>query len=238
MLSKNWLTEKHIDFEYKKYVLLAYLKEVHDKFEANYLYPSLSELIAHYRQILSIKENKQNLKDAFPQRLQKLDMERLILSYEKIMEDDALMAELETIIDFSIPQFKLQLSEGKKIYDFVEGNLSIYPIGVMPLYPEQGYMFIKNGNADTAVYEYQITIFEQPDEKYRGIHTTYVRSYGKSFTNTYEFIKIDLIRGNQKLPNPATFVIESELTLPMEQTLLPIAKRALVKNTFFCKYEL
>jgi hypothetical protein len=230
MLSKNWLTEKHIDFEYKKYVLLAYLKEVNENFGANCLYPFLSELVEHYRQVLSIKENKQHLKDAFPQRLQTLDMERLMLNYEKIIQDDALMAELEIIIDFSIPQFKLQLLEGKKIYDFVEEKLSIYPVGVIPLYPEQGYMFIKNGSSDTEVYEYQITIFHHSDEKYRGIHATYVKTYHKSFTNTYEFIKIDLVRENQKLPNPATFAIESELTLPLEQTLLPIAKRALVKR--------
>lgn len=230
MLSKNWLTEKHIDFEYKKYVLLAYLKEVSGNFEANRLYPSLSELIEHYRQILSIKENKQHLKDAFPQRLQQLDMERFMVSYEKIIEDDALMSELESIIEYSIPQFKHSLIEGKKIYDFIEEHLVISPVGVMPLYPEQGYLFIKNASADTVVYEFQITIFQQPDEKYRGIHTTYVKSYTKSFINTYEYIKTDMVRENKNLPNPATFAVESELKLPLEQTLLPIAKRALVKK--------
>ena len=230
MLSKNWLTEKHIDFEYKKYVLLAYLKEVNGNFEANRLYPSLSELVEHYRQLLSIKENKQHLKDAFPQRLQQMDMERLMLSYEKIIEDDALMAELQSIIEFSIPQLKYSLVEGKKIYDFIEEHISISPVGVMPLYPEQGYMFIKNADTDTIVYEYQITIFQQPAEKYRGIHATYVKSYAKSFINTYEYIKTDLVRENKNLPNPATFAVESEMKLPLEQTLLPIAKRALVKK--------
>jgi hypothetical protein len=31
------------------------------------------------------------------------------------------------------------------------------------------------------------------------------------------------------LPNPATYVIESELDIPLEETLLPIARRSLVK---------
>lgn len=230
MLSKNWLTEKHIDFEYKKYVLLAYLKEVSGNFEANCLYPSLSDLIEHYRLMVAIKENKQQLRDSFPQRLQQFDVKHLMLTYEKMIEDDTLMAELESIIDFSIPQFKHYLAEGKKIYDFIEEHLIIYPIGVMPLTSEQGYLFIKNAETNTAVYEYQITIFQQPDEKFRGIHTTYVKSYAKSFINTYESIKIDLVRENKKFPNPATFAVESDLKLPLEQTLLPIAKRALVKR--------
>ncbi len=32
-LNKNWLTEKYIDFEYKKYVLLAWLQEVNNNTE-------------------------------------------------------------------------------------------------------------------------------------------------------------------------------------------------------------
>ncbi len=230
MLSKDWITEKHIDFEYKKYVLLAYLKQVTEQFEANNLYPTLSELIAHYRNVIAIKDNTQQLKDSFPQRLEKLDMEKFMLSYKKILEDDSLMAELVSIIDFSIPQFKLHLGEGKKIYDFVEERLNIYSVGIQPLNPMYGYILIKNGAPETDVYEYQITIFQQPDEKFRGIHTTYIKSYAKSFVNTYESIKTDMIRDNKKLANPAAFAVESELKLPLENTLLPIAKRALVKK--------
>jgi hypothetical protein len=65
-LSKNWITENHIDFEYKKYMLLAYLQHVSEDFTETKLYPSLSDLVAHYRNLLSLKESKQNLYDSFP----------------------------------------------------------------------------------------------------------------------------------------------------------------------------
>ena len=231
MLNKNWITEKAIDFEYKKYILLAYLKEVSANFEENRLYPSLADLIEHYKLLISIKENKQNLLGSFPQRMQKLDLEKFRITYEKIIQDDSIMSEIENIIDYSLPQFEHYLTEGKNIYDFIEEQLHIYPIGVIPLYPEQGYLFLKDGtNADTMVYQYQITIFEQPHEKYRGIHTEYVTSYSKSFVNTFESIKTDLIRANKQLPNPATYAIETEKTFPLEESLLPIAKRVLVKH--------
>ena len=48
-LSPDWITEKHIDFEYKKYVLLAYLQEVNMNFEKTHLYPFLADLVDHYR---------------------------------------------------------------------------------------------------------------------------------------------------------------------------------------------
>jgi hypothetical protein len=47
--------------------------------------------------------------------------------------------------------------------------------------------------------------------------------------NTYESIKTELIRHRNTLPNPAVYAIESGLTYPIEETLLPIAKRSLVR---------
>jgi hypothetical protein len=230
-LGKNWLTEKLVDFEYKKYILLAYLKEVSNNFEVNKLYPHLAELIEHYKQLVAFRDKKQNLADNFPQRMQQVDFENFKIKYEKMVEDDLVMAEIESIINYSIPQFQHYLAEGKKIYDFVEEHLHIYPVGVMPLRPEHGYMFLKDGkDASTRVYEYQITIFEHPDTRFRGIHTQYVRTYSRSFTNTFESIKTDLIRENRNIPNPAAFAVESDMNIPLEETFLPIAKRMLVKH--------
>lgn len=230
-LGKNWITEKLVDFEYKKYILLAYLKEVSNQFEANRLYPHLAELIDHYKQLIAFREMKNNLSDNFPQRLQKVDFENFKMKYEKMVEDDVLMSEIESIVSYSIPQFEKYLAEGKKIYDFIEEHLHLYPVGVIPLRPEHGYMFLKDGkDAGTRVYEYQITIFEHPDTRYRGIHTQYVKTYSHSFVNTFESIKTDLIRGNRNIPNPAAFAVESDLEIPLEETFLPIAKRMLVKH--------
>jgi hypothetical protein len=48
-------------------------------------------------------------------------------------------------------------------------------------------------------------------------------------TNSYENIKAQLIRQKNELPNPAVYCIETELKYPMSETLLPIAKRSLVR---------
>ncbi len=229
-LSKNWITEKHIDFEYKKYVLLAYLQNVSELFTENKLYPHLSELVAHYRNVLALKENKQNLFDSFPERMTQADFRNLKVIYEKLLEDDQLMREIEGIINFSIPHFEKYLNEGKKIYDFIESRLSIYPVGIVPLQLNEGYLILALPDAsETRVYEYQITLFENPEEKYRGIYTQFVTSYRKSLVNTFEHIKSELIRYHKKLPNPATYVIESGLAIPLDETFLPMAKRALMK---------
>lgn len=230
-LSKNWLTENRIDFEYKKYVLLAYLQHVSEHFTEHRLYPYLSDLIDHYRNLKAIKDNKHHLFNLFPERMKGTDIENFKLVYEKMIEDDAIMSEIQSILEFSIPKMENYMREGKKVYDFIEERVKISPIGLIPLNSEFGYVFLKEGNSpDTKVYEYRVTIFENPTEKYRGIHFEYVTTYEKSLINTFESIKCDLLAFNKKLPNPATFAIETNLAIPFDETFLPLAKRTLVKR--------
>ena len=47
--------------------------------------------------------------------------------------------------------------------------------------------------------------------------------------NNYQNIKSELIRNRTELPNPAVYAVETDLSFPMEETLLPIAKRSLVR---------
>jgi hypothetical protein len=230
-LSRNWITESHIDFEYKKYILLAYLQHVSDNFSDNRLYPYLSDLVEHYRSVKRLQDSKKNLFEKFPERISGADFEQFKLVYERMVEDDSLMQEVESIINFSIPQMELYLKEGKKIYDFIEEHMRIYPVGIVPLNNETGYLFLKlKYDNETKVYEYQISFFENPEEKFRGIHVNYIGSYEKNLLNTFEAIKSDLLRYNKALPNPATFVIETELMIPFDETFLPMAKRSIVKK--------
>ncbi|MFN3405506.1 MAG: hypothetical protein ACK40G_15505 [Cytophagaceae bacterium] len=230
-LNKNWLTEGLIDFEYKKYILLAYLKEVKSNFNSQKLYPFLSDLLFHYQNLLSIRENKQLIHENFPKQISRADFEKLQLVYEELVNDDKIMRELEDIIQYALPKMKEHLEEGKDIYEFIEEKVSISPVGVSPLYPDAGYLFIYLDNRkETKVYEYQVTIFQSASEKYRGVHTNFIESITKSLATTFESIKIDLTRKYKKLPNPATFLVDSKIACPVEETLLPIAKRLLVKH--------
>ncbi len=229
-LSSNWITEKHIDFEYKKYLLLGYLQRVSEEFTESKLYPSLSELVSHYRNVVALRDKKKDLFNSFPERLTGTDLKGFNLMYEKMLGDDQIMGEIESIIDFSIPKFEQYIAEGKAIYDLIESKINIYPVGIMPLHADEGYLLLNySSKGDTLVYEYQITIFENPDERYRGISTNFLCAYSRSIQNSFENIKQDLIKYHRKLPNPATYVIESELQVPLQETLLPLARRTLVK---------
>ncbi|TDW96472.1 hypothetical protein [Dinghuibacter silviterrae] len=229
-LSETWFAEGYIDFELKKYTLLAYLQEVNRCFDENKLYPQLSDIIFHYNNLCAFRENKQILQKFFPKRLSKIDLERLQLLYERMVEDEDIMLQLEEIIQFAIGRLTPTIRNGTDLYEFVEERLSITPVGLIPLDVQEGYMFLSNGSTrQTRVYQYRLSIFEKHDEKYRAIKTEYIETRRRSIVYTYEQIKAELLRSRATLPNPAVYSVETELTYPLEETLLPIAKRRLVR---------
>jgi len=62
-LSEKWLTEDLMDFEYKKYLVLGYLQIVETHFNEQKLYPDFAELIAHYKNIIQLKNNTATLEN-------------------------------------------------------------------------------------------------------------------------------------------------------------------------------
>lgn len=229
-LSENWITEGLIDFEFKKYTLLAYFQGVNSLFKQNKLYPVLSDLVLHYQNLISIKEQKRLFQQNLPKEISKADLEKLELVYKELAIDDQYMHEIEQILEFSIPTFKTYLEQGKDIYQFVEESIEISPIGLTPIHPEAGYFFLVNENTtNTQVYEFQITLFQNATENLRGLHVAFVENFSRNLVNTYEAYKINLVKKQMKYGNPATYLIAAKKEFPITETLLPVAKRTLVK---------
>lgn len=229
-LDENWIFNKTIDFEYKQYILLAYLQQVNRSFNNMELYPALKDLIQHYLNAKQLKDKFNNLSKKFPTTIKSINLNELQIQQESIFQNSKLVDELMEILDFSIPQLQNHVEKGKSIFDQIEDEVELFPIGITPLNNDAGYIFLKNQqDSNTHVFEYQLSIYQTATDKLRGIHTKYTTSYVSSISNTYENIKHELIKSNKNLPNPATYVVESKIKLPMKSTYLPIAKRLLVK---------
>lgn len=229
-LSDNWLTEGLVDFEYKKYLLLAYLKFISGSFQKVELYPALGDLVRHYRNLTSILEKKESLSGNFPEKLEGIDASSFTLKFRRVIEDDEVMEAIAEIVDFGLPKMKERLEEGKELYDYVEKQCELAPVGVMPLYAREGYFFVSgHHHKDVQIHRYQITVFEHFQEKMRGIHSTHLRTIQRGLADTYENIKRALTKEHTDLPNPATFLIQTRMSFPDEPTLIPVARRMLVQ---------
>jgi hypothetical protein len=230
-LNKDWVTDGIIDFEYKKYVLLAYLQRVKARFDAYQLYPQLSDLVEHFQYLHALKQGKESLSELFPKQVTGVDFEKVRLTYARMIEDDELMQEIKLIVDFALPQVEAQLKHGKTIYEWIEQQVEFITIGIAPLYKDEGYLFIEETmKPNYHVYQYQVTLFQQHQERYRGVYTQFLGTYRKSISQTAESMKLTLVKEKPQLPNPATYLIAAKTSLPLADTLLPVAKRMLIRH--------
>jgi hypothetical protein len=229
-LKQDWLTDGTIDFEYKKYMLLAYLQQVDQEFDAKKLYPALSELIDHYRNLEVLKEQKKILMNGFPKEITKLDLENLRFQYTDLVKDDEVTREIDEIISFAIPEIMGKVSLGKELFEEVEDKINIFPVGIQPLNTDEGYLILSDYiKRMVNVYYYNITIFESAVAKLRGIQTRLVDQFDLTISNTYENIRYQITKEIKDIPTPATYALEFKKSFPLTETMLPIAKRVFVR---------
>ena len=129
-----------------------------------------------------------------------------------------------------MPKVESTIQEGKEIHDFVEEQMEISPVGIQALYMDEGYMFLNaDDTSEIDVFRYQTSVFENANEKYRGINTIFVSREEKSRYSGYEDIKLRVNRRDKTFGNPATFLVVSKLKFPIDSTLLPLAKMMLIR---------
>ncbi len=99
-------------------------------------------MVFHYNNLATVKQNKQLLFESFPKELSRADFEQLKLDYRRIVEDDQLMSTLSEIVNFAIPRFKERMDEGIILFEDIAYHISIEPIGITPLYKDEGYLTV------------------------------------------------------------------------------------------------
>lgn len=229
-LSPNWFAEGTLDAEHKQYVLLAYLQAARQQYSQTKLYPALSDLIFHYENLQQFWTATQQLAGSFPRELTEVDLQQLRLVYHSpAVADDSIMPELEQIVQFSIPRLREAVDEGRDLYEQVDSQMHIEPVGVVPLYQDEGYVLMRLGNAPAAdAYRYRQSVVLAADGQLRSLELRYLATYALTLATTYERIKLELVHTRPQLPNPATYALECPLPAPLNETLLPIARRKLL----------
>ena len=228
-LTKDWLTENYVDFELKQYLLLAYLQEVKENYRANKIYPDLAELIDHYKNLFLLKKSQEELKEHQPKDLTGFDFINGKLTYKNKEDQIELFETINQIVDYAMPLLAQNIQDGKTIYEWVEEHMNMKTVGISPLHKDAGYLLLHYTNEkDIYAYQYEMSLVNYDEKKYRALHVKEVEHYQSSLTTSFENIKIDLIERHKELPNPAVYAFNCSVKVPLQETLLPIAKRYFV----------
>lgn len=230
-LGLNFFLTAGSDLEAAQYRFLGSLKTARDAFKQNIIYPHLGQLVGLHGALVALIEKVEDVRDALPGAIKDLDLENRTVIYEKQDLDGDQFRRLEELMRWALPLIQDAIEEGRTIFEFVEENMTLEEVGIVPSYVKEGYLLVPDRvHRVLHILRYELSIFAGADERYQSLKTTHVKSISRgSVAASPSTIKLDLVTENRELPNPATYHFVTDLEFPFNETLLPVAKRKLIR---------
>lgn len=222
------------DLEATQYKVLAGLKEMSEEFQKNKIYPHLSHLVDLHSKLSDILTSLRDLRSEFPKRIKKIDFVNEEIEHEVVFVAGSDLAKVEDLIEWALPLIKEKIEEGKAIYEFVDDEIKLEEVGIVPGYTDEGYFFVPdNEESKLLLFQYEVTVFESSDDDYRALKTAFLKALEQQMAHlSPNSIKLDLINENKDLPNPATFAFNTDLYFPFRETIFPVTKRKLLRQLY------
>ena len=220
------------DPEGARYRIMAALEAAAKEFHRSRLYPGLGELIELVSVLETVRDNKDQYAEVMPRKLSGVDFENKSLQFDTEPADPDMIEQLFGLIDWALPEVKKVTDEGVAMFDFVNTNLSIDVVGIMPIYRDEGYAFVSDRKDSVLhVLRYEMSLYSDNEDNYRALKTFEVETHEiDAVLIAPEDVKLHLIDSHKDLPNPATYLVDTDLDFPFDSTILPVAKRKLMKH--------
>jgi hypothetical protein len=74
-------------------------------------------------------------------------------------------------------------------------------------------------------------LIEDPSENYRLMKTQFIKSYYNRISDTYFSIKNEILKLKNSIANPSVYSIQSKISYPFEETILPMTKRIFMSKS-------
>ncbi len=234
MLNINYFIASAYDYEWSQYKVLSILKNYNIELHSNKVFPTFNDLKEAYNNLSQIIKQKDEYQKFLSQKFHSEndeDVDDEIREIKAKVIDPKVHIVFE-FIEWALPKIKEALEEAKAISEFIEENISIKEIGLISLYNNEGYLIIPNNKLkNTNVYRFENYIFSPSGIEINTLRTKFISSYNEISLDILPMkIKLDLMNKFKDLPNPATYNCETDLDFPFEESILPIAKKKLIKK--------
>ncbi len=228
-LSESWYAEPIFDYEYKSYQLLAYAHEVSNCFSERKFYPYISDLGNHFARIQLFNQSKLLFEESIRRDIKDVDIEHLSILRAPVPDESGLLAELNQILLFAEKQLSSTYNKGIEQLNQTQSQIQISPVGLVISHYRHGYLFFRRSRL-TRVYSYTVRLVQRPfgDEVYKDVVTNFLSEINTGMLTNFGEIKWKLIRTDKAAGN--AFLIETNEELPQIETLLPLAKKHIIKQ--------
>lgn len=221
------------DIEMSKYKVLAILNKYSKALHKNKLYPALAELISIKNELELLVEQMSLFDPEFILSFNFNDFSEELPLQNPIEYDEESLQKVSKFINWALPEIKNAINEGTAIFDFVDENIELYEVGIMPLYKNEGYFFIQDLKNDLMkIYGFEMSLFSTEENPLRTLKSKLVdiiSLQAPEAKSPYE-LKHNIINKYNDLPNPVVFSFDTKVDFPFVETVLPVAKRKLVRK--------
>ena len=227
-LSPQWLTEGSLDQELTEYRLKAFIQRVKDAYRKLHLQPGWEESSFHAQQLLLFRKSWEAARAQFPRKINRMDWENSSIIWAEAQKSKDWEKWLNEMTAFARDEFHLLSLEGREIFMQILEEVKIEPVGVEPLYQSEGYLiFTQEEKNERMIFRYHLGSVHWQVSQSHNYKVEFLYQVKPAQKRSLISLKTDLIRQYPDLPNPATWSVESELSWPLEPTLLPVALFAL-----------
>ena len=184
------------DLESAQYRVLHSLQQAKHAFSQNIIYPHLSSLVRLHQSLQGILKGMTGVEKRLPRRVKEIDLEKqeLLYEYEALCDDE--VAQVKELVNWAMPHIQSAINEGKTIFEFVDNNIHIGEVGIIPSYVEEGYLILPNQEEKTLyILKYDLSLFTDVAERYRSLRTHHVKTLPMSIIRrSPHSIKLELDR--------------------------------------------
>ncbi|WP_420456604.1 hypothetical protein [Rubrivirga sp.] len=208
------------DPEAARYRILAGLSETRSAFRSNRISPWLGDLVGLHRGLSALVAGADSV-EGRAGAVVDVDWEagRLVRS-----GPEAPLA--VGLARWALPHVEAAIGEGRALYEFAAERAALRAVGLVPAYRDEGFLLVRDADA-MRVLRYQVSPLSGPDGRYRALRTSRLDARLDPLASPAAW-KAALAEAAPDLAAPAAFRLEAEVDLPVEATLVPVAKRKLL----------
>lgn len=222
-LGYNWFYRPRLDVEMKQYEALAFVQYLERCLAQRIFVPPYLELTLQETVISQFLQESGNVFYQDQRVLEGIDWNshELVYSFSKSPE----LAPIEKIAGFLLRRIRPFKKRFEDLRNEVKNRINIERVGIWPFYRGEGWLLLGR-DTDIDVYAFKDALILDAQGG-KTIGTSFYASYKRSISNTPENIKLELVKQNRQMPNPATFFVNYDSTYPIETTYLPVVREML-----------
>lgn len=234
IMDTDWLFQEPIDYEHKKYKLLAYFKKLDELIDENKIYPMFTELSVHLASLQTVI--KENVLLYTNKVFNTFDDEVLLKELEVKVPpklDKEENVEIDKILKLAAPKFleyfEIVKSQWSYVYDAITIKIRKNAKNIQSPF---GYMVYEDNKSDKIyVWEYLIKLLHPNSREYI-TNLNLIFSGSKKENKLNDIIETySQLEPTQKKKIPV-FIVKTTNNFPLEETLIPLFKRKVISYIF------